>query len=151
MKILGGGTDHVHWYVKDLDKAMELLSKVLGSDFQVPFVLKDWKSRQSMNRVGLELIEPWTPDPELTNEMKENVTDRILALSFRVESLDEAVAELESYGLRVKRRFEMPGVCRDAIFDPSDTFGVAIELTELGPLWDATFEEAFGRDEERVL
>ena len=154
MKILDGKIDHIHCYVKDLDKAIEFFSKVLGTKFTAPFTLTDWKVRGAMDPLGLELGQPLAPDSMISAEIEEKGEEGIFAVSFLVENLDEAVAEMQSYGLKVIRRYEVPGVLRDALFDPRDSFGIAIELTEHGSLYGATFEaglEAGLKGEESIL
>jgi hypothetical protein len=53
----------------------------------------------------------------------------IVAISFKVSNLDEAVEVLQSKGLRLVGRINL-GHIREAQFHPKDAHGVMIELAE---------------------
>ena len=134
--------DHVHIHVKDLEKAMKFFTKVLGTKFTPPWPVEEFKLRASMNPWGIELIEPTAPESVIAQDMGERGGEGLFTLSFRVENLDEAVAEMEAHGLKAMRRLEVPGIIKEVDFDPKDSFGVTIELCEYGPLHEAVWAES---------
>jgi len=135
------GIDHVHVYVRDLERARRFFSELLGTKFTPPWPVENLKLRASINPWGIELIEPTAADSGVAREM-ERRGEGLYAISLRVANLDEAVAEMESRGFKPKVRIDIPGVIREADFDPKDSFGVTIELCEYGPLKEATWAES---------
>ena len=128
--------DHIHVVIKDLDKAVKFFSELLDTTFsevlssppeaEGGFGIK--VSVCDLNGVGLELIAPYDPDSLAAKTLKRR-GEGIWAISIKVPNIDEAIAEVESRGLRVIKRIEV-GKLKEAHIHPKDTFGIMIELCE---------------------
>ena len=137
--------DHISIFVKDLNKAINLFSGVLGVEFPEPWDSKDFDIRETVGPVPLclDLCSPLTPDGA-SAKLIEHKGEGVSMISFKVPDLDEAVAEMESRGVRQLTRLKRGNV-ETATFHPKDTFGVMIELiqyTEKHPLITAFGEQS---------
>jgi len=135
--------DHIHIFVKDLDKAIQLLEGALGTKFSEPHVLKDLDARATLDPLGLELIEGRSPDGAVARFI-ERRGEGLAAISLKVPDIEEAIAHLESRGVRLVRRIES-GKLKEAQFHPKDTFGVMIELCEYELEHGARLASSLGR------
>lgn len=121
--------DHLHVYVKDLDKAVAFFSNVLGTKFAGPMEAKaPLNLRTYLDPLGIELVAGTTPDG-LVAKTIEKKGEGLTAICFKVPNLDEAVAELQAKGLKLVGTLSM-GNLREAQFHPKDSYGVMIELCE---------------------
>lgn len=120
--------DHVHVYVKDMKKAVAFFEAVLGSPFSEvrhnPEVQLNWR----MSQTGIELLSS-TSSNGIVAKFIEHKGEGLAGISLKVADIEEAVSELESYGMRVVGKYEH-GVLREVQFHPKDFFGVAVELCE---------------------
>jgi len=120
--------DHVHIFVKDLDKAIRLFEEALGTKFTEPNSSEDLDARTTLDPIGLEIIEGVSKDSAVTKTI-ERRGEGLAAISLKVPNIEEAIAHLESLGIRLVRRIES-GKIKEAQFHPKDTFGVMLELCE---------------------
>ena len=120
--------DHIHVYVSDLEKAEKIFSRVLGTHFSAGLPEENLGITASLTPLGIELIQPISPDSAAAKAL-ERRGEGLAGLSFKVEDIDQAVAELESQGLRVISTVEM-GNIREVQFHPKDTCGVMLELCQ---------------------
>ena len=120
--------DHVHIYVNDLEKAVRFFSEILGTKFSEVVEKPGWDFKLAMDPLGVELVQPTSPEGGTARAMKKR-GEGIFMVSFKVENLDEAVAELEAKGMRVISRIQ-DGQLREVQFHPRDAHGVMIELAE---------------------
>ena len=120
--------DHVHIYVNDLEKAARFFSEILGTKFSEVIEKPGWDFKLAMDPLGVELVQPTSPEGGTARAMKKR-GEGIFMVSFKVENLDEAVAELEAKGMRVISRIQ-DGKLREVQFHPRDAHGVMIELAE---------------------
>ena len=124
--------DHIHIYVKDLDKAIRFFSEVLGTKFTVPGEggegNEELEFTEAMDPLGLELVAPTSPDG-VVGRAVERRGEGLAGLSLKVPNIEEATAEMESRGIRVVSRIQAPGI-KEVQFHPRDCHGVMIELTE---------------------
>jgi len=120
--------DHVHAYVKDVDKAVQFFEPLLGKNFYPIFDVIKFGARVGFHPLGLELIQPTRP-AGLTASNLGSWKEGDLCISLKVTDLDEAIAEMESKGIEPLNVIEV-GKVREAFFDTSKTFGVRIELCE---------------------
>ncbi len=121
--------DHFHIYVKELDKAKEFFSDVLGTKFSD--TIRDEKNfglNSVIDPLGLELIEGTRPESPITRHIEKR-GEGLVAISFKVPNLDEAVEQLQAKGLRLVSRISL-GHIKEAQFHPQDSYGVMIELAE---------------------
>ena len=123
--------DHIAINVKDLAKAEKLFGDLFGMKFSKPAVFKEIDLRSSVDPLGIELVEPLTPDGP-TAKAIESRGEGVSLISFKVSGLQDAVAAMESRGVRLVARFDRPKM-KVAIFHPKDTYGVMIELVEYEP------------------
>jgi methylmalonyl-CoA/ethylmalonyl-CoA epimerase len=120
--------DHIHVFVRDLDKAIKLFEEVLGTKFTEPEGSEKLDARTAMEPIGFELIEGLSKDGAV-NRAIERRGEGLAAISLKVPDIEEAIAHLEAKGIRLVRRLE-GGKIKEAQFHPKDTFGVMLELCE---------------------
>lgn len=121
--------DHIHVFVKDLDKAMAFFSDILGTQFSGPLELGHGVHLKSyLDPLGIELIGSTAPDGVVARTLEKR-GEGLAAISFKVPDLDEAVAELQAKGLKLVGLVHL-GNLREAQFHPKDSYGVMIELCE---------------------
>jgi len=120
--------DHIAINVRDLAKAEKFFVDLFGTEFSKPAVFKELDLRSSVDPLGIELVEPLTPDGPTARAI-EHRGEGVSLVSFKVSDLQEATAEMESRGIRPVGRIDRPKM-KAAIFHPKDTYGVMIELVE---------------------
>ena len=54
--------DHIHIYVKDLEKAKDTFSRLLGTIFSPNMEVEDIQIRSAISPLGVELTESTSPD-----------------------------------------------------------------------------------------
>jgi methylmalonyl-CoA/ethylmalonyl-CoA epimerase len=117
--------DHVAILVKDLEKAGNFFANLLGLEFTGPSEHKEADVRSLMSTVGIELVTPLSPNGPVARTLDRR-GEGLAGLILKVSSLKEALADMESHGLKPVRR----PAAHVAQFHPKDTYGVLIELTE---------------------
>jgi methylmalonyl-CoA epimerase len=117
--------DHVAVMVKDLEQAGKLFSELFETEFTGHDV-NEADVRNLMSPLGIELVTPLTPDGPSAKSL-ERRGEGLMMLSLEVSNLKEAVAEMESRGIR-----RIGGIGdKIALFHPKDMHGVMIELKEV--------------------
>ena len=119
---------HVSVLVKDLEKACKLYSDLFGIEFDGPYDQKDLDVRFISSSIGLNLASPLTPDGPTAKSL-ERRGEGLSMLVLNVPDMDEAIADMESQGIRLVGREDRPKE-RVASFHPKDLCGVMIELWE---------------------
>ncbi len=121
--------DHIHIYVKELDKAITFFSDILGTKFSDIIVDdKVFHIRSALDRLGLELVESITPDGAVARTIEKR-GEGLAAISLKVPDLEEAVKELQAKGLKPISTIAL-GKIKEVQFHPKDACGVMIELCE---------------------
>ena len=134
MAIKSSGIDHIHVDVRDLNKFIDLFTRLFECDHNQPLFVEEVQATTSMNNTfKLDVLQPNSPDSPIAKRMQEMGGEGVKALSFRVEDLEAAEAHARSCGLRVVSRVGYPGVMKQVQFDPADTFGFMLELVEYVP------------------
>lgn len=123
--------DHIAINVRDLAKAEKFFTDLFGTSFSKRVAFKELDLISSVDPMGIELVEPLTPDGPTATAIKRR-GEGLSLLSFKVSNLKEAVAEMESRGIRLAGKVDRAKM-KAAIFHPKDTFGVMIELVEYEP------------------
>ena len=123
--------DHVHIAVRDLEAATKFFSETLGVPFSAIREYKAADVRITMSPQGIELIQPLSPDGAVARFIEKR-GEGLHAITLKVPNLEEAIAELQSKGLKLVGRVESDTM-KEAQFHPKDAYGVMIELIESVP------------------
>lgn len=118
--------DHVAINVKDLKKAERLFTTVFGMKFCPVVESPSIDVISTIEHNGIELVAPYLPDGP-TAKALEKRGEGLSLLSLKVENLDQAMAEMQSHGIRLVSQLTDKSF-RAALYHPADTFGVMIEL-----------------------
>ncbi|MFQ5615230.1 MAG: VOC family protein [Anaerolineales bacterium] len=130
--------------VPDLEKAQAFFEGWFGAKFHPEENIEDMGIRYRPFEIGesrMELLEPTRDDSPVARFLKRNGGPGVHHITYEVDNLDEAIAELESRGGRIAYRhtygegvtFEGK-VWREAFVHPKDAFGVLIHLAEKRPV-----------------
>jgi methylmalonyl-CoA/ethylmalonyl-CoA epimerase len=120
--------DHVGIMVEDVEKAQKFFEDVFGLKFVSIGAQEEADSKNIIDPVGIEIYEPLSSDGP-SRRMLNKRGEGLSLLSLKVNNLDEAMAEMESHGIRLVKLLTR-GNLRAAVYFPKDTFGVFIELIE---------------------
>ncbi len=129
---------HIGHVVRDLDKAIELYTNVLGFKAGSQEIGRIPGGKAFMVGVGnqsIELIEPTDSDHRV-GKFLEKHGEGWFHVSFRASDIGAEVQSLRNRGLIVEdpRYFTPSGTGpRIAFIDPASVFGAVIELNEVGP------------------
>lgn len=119
--------DFITIFVKEIEKAMDFFSDLFETDFP-----RTWPTamdtRETVDRLGINLATPLTPDGISSGVMGKK-GEGLISVGFKVSNLDEAIAEMQSRGIRLLFR-EKIGGAEYAAFHPSDTYGAMLILDE---------------------
>lgn len=137
------GIERVALAVPDLDEAQAFFEQWFGARFHPEEMIEDMGIRYRPFEVGdsrMELLEPTREDSPVARFLKARGGPGVHHITFEVDDLDEALAELERRGGRIAYRhtyaegvtFEGQ-VWREAFVHPQDAFGVLIHLAEKKP------------------
>ncbi len=137
------GIERVALAVPDLEEAQAFFEDWFDAKFHPEELIEDMGIRYRPFEIGdgrMELLEPTHEDSPVARFLKSNGGPGVYHITFEVDDLDEALAELEKRGGRVAYRhtydegvtFEGK-VWREAFVHPKDAFGVLIHLAEKKP------------------
>ncbi len=128
---------HLHAYTtRNVDAVARLFAELFGMKTDV-CELKDWGINNGLRTcvvrpegspAFLEFLQPI----DLNGEASKALNDRpegLLFVSVKVPDIREAIAEMESRGIKLTYLWD-GGEVKQAWFDPKNTFGVGIELGE---------------------
>ena len=129
--------------VHDLEAARAFFESVLGAVFRPVEDVSDQGFRyQPFSVAGftLELLSPYRDDSTIARFLRER-GQGVHHVSFEVEDLDEAIAELAEDGVSVVHRIEYPQDVvfeghrwREAFVHPRLAYGVLLHLCEKTPV-----------------
>jgi methylmalonyl-CoA/ethylmalonyl-CoA epimerase len=138
------GLERVALAVPDLDEAQSFFEDWFGAEFQPEEHIEDMGIRYRPFRIGesmMELLQATREDSPVARYLDHHGGPGVHHITFEVEDLDSALAELEIRGGRIASRHEYsPGesfegyVWREAFVHPKDAFGVLIHLAEKRPI-----------------
>jgi methylmalonyl-CoA/ethylmalonyl-CoA epimerase len=120
--------DHFHAYAKNVDAAAKLFGELFGTAFDPPWVSDEWGCKVRFHRLGFEFIQPTDPNGLIAQALADR-KEGIICISLKVPNMEEAIAEMESRGIKLLHMFQV-GQNKEATFDFTNTFGVQIELCE---------------------
>ncbi|HET7089131.1 MAG TPA: VOC family protein [Anaerolineae bacterium] len=126
--------------VESLDEAQAFFERWFGAEFHPEETIEDMGIRYRPFEIGesrMELLQATREDSPVAKFIKRNGGPGVHHLTYEVDDLDAAIAELERRGGRIAYRHTyQPGVTfegcvwREAFIHPKDAFGVLIHLAE---------------------
>lgn len=140
MVIKTTGVDHIHVYLRDSKKMVDLFQRLFGAEASIPslvYVMGGVNTTVRFPGGGghapfLDVFEP----TELEGPVKEYLAAEgpgVSILAFRVEDIDAAAAHAASCGLREISRLGFPGVMNQVQYDTAEEYGFVLELTQYEP------------------
>lgn len=132
MKVLK--VDHIGVAVESLEAALSVYTGLLGIELKGTEVVEEQKVKTAFLPVGgteVELLESTDPEGPIGKFIAAK-GQGMQHVAFRVENIDEALAELKAKGVRLideKPRYGAGGA-RIAFLHPKATNGVLVELCE---------------------
>jgi len=123
------GVDHIHIYVKDVDKAVDLFTALTGYEFHAPVTVDEVQLKATSNALGLDLLQPISPDSPIARVLTRR-GEGAHAMAFKASNVEEGIAKAQSAGLTLVGQTGYEGMMRQAQFHPKDTFGLMIEFAE---------------------
>ena len=123
--------DRIYVYVRDLEKARTFFGELFETEFSEPIAFESVDMRVSICPLGIALAEPLTPDGAVAKTIEKR-GEGVAIVAFKVPKLEEAMAEMESRGIRLAQKFSLGGVgqVEGAVYHPKDTFGVMVDFNE---------------------
>ena len=120
--------DHFHIYVKDLQKAMDIYGKMLGTHWSPVLHEEASMVNSVLSPLGIELIEPSCPESPVAKTIEKR-GEGLFGVSFKVPDIAKAISDLEALGMKCVGKIQL-GSVKEAQFHPGGACGVMIELTE---------------------
>lgn len=132
MKVLK--IDHLGIAVNSIEEAKKLFHDILGLKFEGTETVEEQKVTTAFFPVGdseVELLESTAPDGPIAKYLEKR-GEGIQHIAFRVDNLDQALAELKDKGIRLidEKPRQGAGGAKIAFLHPKSTHGVLIELSE---------------------
>lgn len=126
--------DHIGIAVKDMAAAKNFYEQVLGLKVTDEEVVEEQKVKVAFIPTGdseVELLESTTPDGPIARFIEKN-GEGIQHIAFRVDNLEEKLAELKAAGVRLidEKPRRGAGGAKIAFLHPKSTFGTLVELCE---------------------
>jgi len=128
--------DHIGIAVKSIEEGKRFFTDILGLKFEKTEVIEEQKVKTGFFPISdseLELLESTEPDGPVAKFIEAR-GQGVQHIAFRVENLDEALAELKEKGVRLIDQEPRKGAggARIAFIHPKETSGVLVELCEKG-------------------
>lgn len=132
MKVLK--IDHIGVAVKSIEETKKLYSDLLGLEHAGSETVAEQKVTTAFFPVGdteVELLESTAPDGPIAKYL-ENRGEGVQHIAFRVENIEEALAELKAKGIRLidEKPRRGAGGAKIAFLHPKSTYGVLVELCQ---------------------
>jgi methylmalonyl-CoA/ethylmalonyl-CoA epimerase len=134
MKVLK--VDHIGIAVTSVDEAKKLYSDILGLPHAGSETVAEQKVTTAFFPVGdteVELLESTAPDGPIAKFIEANKgRGGVQHIAFRVENIEEALAELKAKGVALidEKPRKGAGGAKIAFLHPKSTFGVLVEISE---------------------
>ncbi|MBW1717035.1 MAG: methylmalonyl-CoA epimerase [Deltaproteobacteria bacterium] len=128
--------DHIGIAVKSIEEGKRFFTDILGLKFEKTEIIEEQKVKTGFFPITdseLELLESTEPDGPVAKFIEAR-GQGVQHIAFRVENLDEALAELREKGVRLIDQEPRKGAggARIAFIHPKETSGVLVELCEKG-------------------
>ena len=126
--------DHIGIAVKSIDQAKRFYSEILGLKIEGIENVADQKVNVAFLPITdseLELVESTHPDGPVAKYIQAK-GEGIQHIAFRVENIEEALAELKEKGVRLidEKPRKGAGGAKIAFIHPKETNGVLVEICE---------------------
>jgi methylmalonyl-CoA/ethylmalonyl-CoA epimerase len=126
--------DHIGIAVQSIDEALKLYQDILGLKLVQTEILEEQKVKVAFLPVGdseVELLESATPDGPVAKFI-EAKGEGIQHIAFRVDNLEQVLADLKAKGVRLidEKPRRGAGGAKIAFLHPKGTHGTLIELCE---------------------
>ncbi|MFQ6101453.1 MAG: VOC family protein [Anaerolineae bacterium] len=126
--------DHICIAVKDLERARKVYEEDLGLELHTTYVAESEKIRVARYYVGdvaLELMEATEPDSDV-GRFVERRGEGFFLISYRVDDVDEALAELKAKGRQIidEKPRHLLGNRYAFIHHPKELCGVLTEVLD---------------------
>lgn len=126
--------DHIGIAVRDMAAAKDFYEKKLGLVVTDEEVVEEQKVKVAFIPTGdseVELLESTTPDGPVARFIEKN-GEGIQHIAFRVDNLEEKLAQLKEAGVRLidEKPRRGAGGAKIAFLHPKSTFGTLVELCE---------------------
>lgn len=126
--------DHIGIAVKNLEEAKKFYETVLGLKVTEVEEVAEQKVRVAFMPIGdseVELLESTTPDGPIAKYIEKN-GEGIQHIAFRVDNLEETLANLKAQGVRLIDETPRRGAggAKIAFVHPKASFGTLVELSE---------------------
>ena len=128
--------DHIGIAVKSIEEGKRFFGDILGLKLEKTEVIEEQKVKTGFFPIAdseLELLESTEADGPVAKFIEAR-GQGVQHIAFRVENLDEALAELKEKGVRLIDQEPRKGAggARIAFIHPKETSGVLVELCEKG-------------------
>ncbi len=132
MKVLK--IDHIGVAVKSIDDARKLYSDLLGLEHAGSETVQEQKVTTAFFPVGdteVELLESTSPDGPIAKYLEKR-GEGVQHIAFRVDNIEEALAELKAKGIQLidEKPRRGAGGAKIAFLHPKSTYGVLVELCQ---------------------
>ena len=132
MKVLK--VDHIGIAVNSIEEGKKFWTDVLELKFEGSETVEEQKVTTAFSPVGeseVELLESTAPDGPVAKHI-EKKGEGVQHIAFRVENIEEALAELQEKGIRLidEKPRTGAGGAKIAFLHPKSTNGVLVELCE---------------------
>ena len=126
--------DHICIAVRDLEKARRIYEEDLGLELHTTYVAESEKirvARYYVGEVALELMEATAPDSEVARFIEKR-GEGFFLISYRVDDVDEALAELKAKGRQTvdEKPRQLLGNRYAFIHHPRELCGVLTEVLD---------------------
>ncbi len=125
---------HIGVAVKNVEEVEKLYSEILGLPITGREVSPDNKvSFIPLGDTAIELLESVKPDGAIARHIEKR-GEGIHHIAFQVDNIDEALEEMKAKGVTLIDQKPRSGAhnSRIAFLHPKNTYGVLVELVELG-------------------
>ncbi|MCU0589161.1 MAG: methylmalonyl-CoA epimerase [Syntrophobacteraceae bacterium] len=132
MKVLK--VDHIGIAVKSIDETRKLYHDLLGLEHAGNETVQEQKVTTAFFPVGdteVELLESTAPDGPIAKYLEKR-GEGVQHIAFRVENIEEALAELKAKGIQLidEKPRKGAGGAQIAFLHPKSTYGVLVELCQ---------------------
>ncbi len=132
MKVLK--VDHIGIAVKSIDETKKLYQDILGLVHAGSETVAEQKVTTAFFPVGdteVELLESTAPDGPIAKYLEKR-GEGVQHVAFRVENIEEALAELKAKGVQLidEKPRRGAGGAMIAFLHPKSTYGVLVELSQ---------------------